>query len=167
MGLLRSPHLLLASSNSLKMLTNLRHILDADACNAIQSEINANVKLLFELGQSHYMFAKQLARLHWRQRISRFYYGAYNVRRAISLHSNGSYGTDVDDHKKTELPNELNDYSIYSNQLRVLRDDRNLSDYDHTAIESDLVLTQDETELFVTSFLDNARIYLVDRGVVL
>lgn len=164
---LKSPHLLLASSNSHRMLANLRYILDAAACNAIQSEINTNVELLFALGESHYIFAKQLARQHWRQRISRFYYGAYNVRRAVSLHENGSFGTEVDDHKKTELPTGLNNSSTYGNQLRVLRDDRNLSDYDHTAIETDLVLTQNEAEIFVTDFLHDARAYLVGRGISL
>ncbi len=164
---LKPPHLLLASSNSHKMLKNLRHILDDDACNAIRNEINANVKLLFDLGESHYIFAKHLAKQHWRQRISRFYYGAYNVRRAISLDDSGSFGTEVDDHKKTILPNELSNHSTYSNQIGVLRDDRNLSDYDHTSVESDLVNTQDDTELFVTSFIADAKIYLVSRGVTL
>jgi hypothetical protein len=148
------------------MLANLRYILDPAACTAIENEINANVKLLFKLGESHYMFAKELGRQHWRQRISRFYYGAHNVRRAISLHENGSFGTEVDDHKKTELPSSLNNASTYTNQLKVLRDDRNLSDYDHTATEIDLVLTQNETEVFVTDFLRDARLFLESRGVV-
>jgi hypothetical protein len=146
---LKSPHLLLASSNPRQMLTNLSHILDRNACDAIQSEIDANVQLLFSLGESHYMFAKQLTRQHWRQRVSRFYYGAYNVRRAVSLHESGSYSTDVKDHAKTQLPTELENSDTYKNQLHVLRDDRNLSDYDHTAIEDDLVLTQSEVETLV------------------
>lgn len=149
------------------MLANLSHILDASACNVIRSEIDKNVKLLFDLGESHYLFAKQLAKSHWRQRISRLYYGAYNARRAINLHEDGSFGTDVDDHKKTGLPDKLNNSSTYTNQLRVLREDRNLSDYDHTASEADLVLTQDEAERFVTDFLKDARLYLVSRGIAL
>ena len=164
---LKSPHLLLASSNACQMLANLRHILDADACNAIQNEINENVKLLFELGESHHTFATQLAKQYWRQRISRFYYGAYNIRRAVNLHENGSFRTDVDDHKKTELPSGLNNFNTYSIRLRDLREDRNLSDYDHTAREADLVLTQDEAESIVTDFLDDARIYLASRGVAI
>lgn len=164
---LKSPHLLLASSNSRQMLANLRHILDTTGCDAIQSEINVNVKLLFELGKSHHVFARQLSQQYWRQRISRLYYGAYNVRRAVNLHENGSFRTDIDDHKKTELPSGLNNASTYSIRLRDLREDRNLSDYDHTAIESDLVLTQDEAELIVTDFLDDASRYLVSRGVTL
>lgn len=164
---LKSPHLLLASSNSHQMLANLRHILDPTACNAIQSEINVNVKLLFELGESHHAFAKQLLNQYWRQRISRLYYGAYNVRRAVNLHESGSFRTDVDDHKKTELPSGLNNASTYTIRLRDLREDRNLSDYDHTALESDLVLTQDEAELIVTDFIADAKAYLVSRGVTL
>ena len=163
---LKPPHLLIASSNPHRMLTNLSHILDEAACTAIQNEINANVKLLFQLGESHYMFAKELGRQHWRQRISRFYYGAYNVRRAISLHENGSFGTEVDDHKKTALPNALNNAHTYTNQLKVLREDRNLSDYDHTATESDLVLTQNESEAVVRDFIEDARFFLENRGVV-
>lgn len=164
---LKSPHLLLASSNSHQMLANLRHILDATACDAIQDEININVKLLFELGESHHAFAKQSSRQYWRQRISRLYYGAYNIRRAVNLHESGSFRTDVDDHKKTELPFSLGNASTYTVRLRDLREDRNLSDYDHTAKESDLVLTQDEADLIVTNFLDDARVYLVSRGVSL
>jgi hypothetical protein len=164
---LKPPHILLASSNPLKMLSNLQHILDADAYNSLKNEIDENVKSLFELGESHYLFAKQLTRQHWRQRISRFYYGAYNVRRSISLHENGSYGTEVDDHKKTSLPNGFNNSSTYSIQLHTLRDDRNLSDYDHTAVELDLVITQDEAEILVADFLHDARTYLTNRGFIL
>ncbi len=100
---LRTPHILLASSNSMKLLENIKHILDANAYQAIQDEINENVKALFELGQSHYSFAQNLNKKHWRQRISRFYYGAYNVRRAIHLHFNGVYNTDITDHKKFDV----------------------------------------------------------------
>lgn len=149
------------------MLANLKNILDETALNAIQNEINDNVKLLFGLGNSHYLFAKNLAREHWRQRISRFYYGAYNIRRAVSLHENGSFGTEVDDHKKTSLPDDLPNHSTYKNQLQMLREDRNLSDYDHTAVEADLVLGQDEAENFVSDFLDDVKEYLTNRGVIL
>jgi hypothetical protein len=149
------------------MLANLRQILDLDACHAIEDEINDNVKQLFNLGESHYIFAKNLPHQHWRQRISRFYYGAYNVRRAVNLHENGSFSTDVDDHKKTRLPDGFNNASTYSTQLAVLREDRNLSDYDHTASETDLLLTQAETEKLVTDFINDARAYLTSRGIIL
>jgi hypothetical protein len=82
---LKSPHILLASSNTRKMLENIRHILDQKACDTIQDEIDKNVKALFDLGLEHFNFAKQTPSQYWRQRISRFYYGAYNVRRARKL----------------------------------------------------------------------------------
>lgn len=162
---IRSPHLLLASSNSNQMLANLGYILDAGACGAIQNEINDNVRQLFDLGKSHYEFARTLPGQHWRQRISRFYYGAYNARRAINLYENGAFRTDVSDHKKTDLPSSLLNHSTYEVRLRDLREDRNLSDYDHTASEADLILTQDEAEEITAYFLRDARLYLVDRGV--
>lgn len=164
---LRSPHLLLASSNSHKMLENLRHILDSAACSAIQDEIDENVRLLLKLGNSHHVFAKSLPKQHWRQRISRFYYGAYNVRRAVNLHKDGSYKTDVDDHKKTDIPQEIESFSTYQIRLRDLREDRNLADYDHTAVESDLILTQEEAERIVASFIADVEGYLGRRGIVL
>jgi hypothetical protein len=67
------------------MLENIRHILDQKACDTIQDEIDKNVKALFDLGLEHFNFAKQTPSQYWRQRISRFYYGAYNVRRARKL----------------------------------------------------------------------------------
>ena len=149
------------------MLANLRHVLDATACGAIQDEIDENVKSLFELGKSHYTFAKSLSKQYWRQRISRFYDGVYNIRRAVNLHENGSFRTYIEDHKKTDLPAGLNDHNTYTVRLRDLREDRNLSDYDHTATETDLVLSQDEAEQITTSFVQDAYSYLVGRGVSL
>lgn len=164
---LKSPHILLASSNSNKMLSNLRSFLDHPSCERIQEEINKNVKLLFELGLYHYDFAKSLQKRDWRQRISRFYYGAYNLRRAIRLHESGSFSTEVDDHKKNQLPDDFNNASTYAVQLPILRDDRNLADYDHTAVESDLVLTQEDVEILVKDFFIDSRAYLTSRGVLL
>ncbi len=82
----KTPHILLAASNTRKMLENLRNVLDVGACDAIEQEINKNVISLFELGEEHFRFAQGIERRVWRQRMSRLYYGAYNVRRAIVLH---------------------------------------------------------------------------------
>ncbi len=165
--ILRSPHLLLASSNPHRMLANLSHILDPDACNRIRHEIDMNVKLLVDLGESHYAFAKQLSRQYWRQRVSRFYYGAYNVRRAINLHERGVFRMDVEDHRKIDLPSGLSNHSTYKIRLQELRDDRNLSDYDHTAAESDLLIAQDDAEQIVEGFISDSKIYLSKKGVSL
>ena len=165
---MKSPHILLASSNTQKMLKNIRPLLDQNACNAIQEEIDKNVKALFDLGLEHFNFAKQAPSQYWRQRISRFYYGAYNVRRALQLHYNGDYNTDVSDHKKIyNMPDDLPNKEIYKSQLVAIREDRNLADYDHSASESDLTLTQDATKIIVTGFIDDVRTFLINRGISL
>jgi len=77
----KSPHILLASSNTRKMLENIRHLLDQKACDAIQDEIDKNVKALFDLGLGHFNFAKQTPSQYWRQRISRLVgFAKYNKR---------------------------------------------------------------------------------------
>jgi hypothetical protein len=150
------------------MLENIRHILDVSAVTAIENEIEKNTKELFALGEEHFNFAKHTSKFHWRQRISRFYYGAYNVRRAIPLYHNGTYNTDSSDHKKIDqMPTSLNNFDTHKIGLRNLREDRNLSDYDHSASESDLISTQDEYEQIVTDFIDDARTFLKDKGVSL
>jgi hypothetical protein len=150
------------------MLENIRHILDVSAVTAIENEIEKNTKELFALGEEHFNFAKHTSKSHWRQRISRFYYGAYNVRRAIQLYHNGIYSTDSSDHKNIDqMPKSLNNINTYKNELRRLRDDRNLADYDHSASETDLVFNQDHYEQLITNFINDARTFLKDKGVSL
>ncbi len=164
----KSPHILLASPNTRKMLENIRPLLDQKACDAIQEEIDKNVKALFDLGLEHFHFAKQTPSQYWRQRISRFYYGAYNVRRALQLHYNGDYNTDVSDHKNIyKMPDDLPHKETYKRSLVDIRDDRNIADYEHSASESDLTLTQDKVEKIVTDFIDDVRTFLINRGVSL
>ncbi len=134
----------------------------------IEQEIHKNTKELFELGEEHYNFAKQTAKVHWRQRISRFYYGAYNVRRAVQLCYKGIYSTDSSDHKKiSELPDSFRNIDTYKNKLKTLRDDRNLADYDHSVSENELVFTQEEYEQLVTNFINDAHTFLQQQGVSL
>jgi len=148
------------------MLENLRHILDTKACNVIQHEIDKNVKALFGLGEEHFRFAKQTQKKLWRQRISRLYYGAYNVRRAVELHTEGIYRTDASDHKNMHnIPDTFPNQDKYKSRLVNLRDDRNLADYDHDAGEPDLILTQDTAETLVADFIKDARDFLENRGV--
>lgn len=150
------------------MLENIRHIIDNSAVAAIEDEIKKNTRELFVLGEEHYNFARQTTKSHWRQRVSRLYYGAYNVRRAIQLSDDGLYSTDSSDHKNIhKLPNSLNNIEIYKNQLKTLREDRNLADYDHSASENDLVFTQDQYEQLITNFIRDARTFLNQKGVTL
>jgi hypothetical protein len=74
----KTPHLLLAGTNCHKIRNNLTHILDVAAIEAITAEIRLNAAGLFSLGNEHFQFAKGLPKSKWRQRISRYYYGAYN-----------------------------------------------------------------------------------------
>jgi hypothetical protein len=162
----KSPHILLAAANCQRVKSNLSYILNATAMAAIDAEIEKNVKGLFRLGLEHHAFASALPLPNWRQRISRDYYGAYNVARAVRLANDGSYSTDVGDHKKaTELPDAFPNQSTHSNRLGVLRDDRNLADYDHTAAASDLVTPVPDAAQFVDDFIRDARTYLSGKGI--
>ena len=121
--------------------------------------------MLFVLGEEHYRFAVQIPGKHWRQKISRFYYGAYNVRRAVRLRYDGGYSTDLSDHKKPDLPDKFPDKNTYEVQIKTLRDDRNLADYDHTADEADLVIALSDAERLVDDFIKDARDFLAAQGV--
>ncbi len=165
---MKSPHLLLAASNCRRLLENLRGVVDTAACAAIEEEINRNVVGLFRLGEHHFTFAKAASRTDWRQKISRFYYGAYNVRRAVQLQTDGVYRTDVSDHKSIdEFPPHFPNSSTYKVQLVTLRDDRNLSDYSHDVSEADLILSVSDAEALVTTFVADAKKFLISRGLTL
>jgi hypothetical protein len=163
---MRSPHLL-NLGNCRKVKSNLIGILDSVAIGCIEAEIESNAIGLFKLARSHYSFAVRQPSPHWRQRISRLYYAAYNTARAVRLYVAGEYSTHVKDHQKLEeLPDDFPNRSRYVNQLSVLREDRNTCDYDHTSKASDLVLgTGNSTEL-VRDFLDDAGAYLRSKGMI-
>lgn len=163
---MKTPHLLLAAGNVRRLKTNLVHIVDAAAIGAIEADICANCAQLYVLGRSHYRFAKKQSSKDWRQKISRLYYGAYNVSRAVRLCVNGEFSTEVGDHKKIDVvPDDFPNKNTYANRLKVLRDDRNLCDYDHTAVLGDLVLVPADALDLVTEFLRDARTYLAQHGV--
>lgn len=165
---MKSPHLLLASSNCRRLVENLRGVLDPAACALLEQEIDRNTVDLFHFGEQHYTFAKSVSRTHWRQKVSRLYYGAYNVRRAVQLHTEGVFKTDVSDHKNMDaFPSAFPNSSTYKNQLVVLRDDRNLADYAHDAVETDLVLTVADAEKLVSDFVADSRHFLTSRGLTI
>ncbi len=133
---------------------------------AIEASINANVSQLYVLGRRHYLFAARQGNRDWRQKISRLYYGAYNVSRAVRLCVHGEYSTEVGDHKKVDsLPDDFPNKNTYANRLTVLREDRNLCDYDHAADQQDLVYGLDDSKEMVEKFLRDSRKYLKGRGV--
>ena len=165
---MKAPHLLLASGNCRKLRRNLEHVLDPAALLRIDQEIVVNVGGLFSLGESHYRFAKSISKTEWRQQVSRFYYAAYHFSRSLRLFKDGTYNTDASDHKAIEsLPDNFPTRHTYQNRLTLLRDDRNLCDYDHTATEGDLIISRSDTEAMLDVFLTETRQYLVNGGVPL
>lgn len=78
----------------------------------------------------------------------------------------GEYSVDASDHKRIEmLPDDFPNNNKYGNRLGVLRDDRNLCDYDHTARLADLVVGVNDAAELVQQFLKDAQGYLKQRGV--
>lgn len=163
---MKTPHLLNASRNCRTLHANLHGIIDAVALAAIETAIKDNVAGLFKLGLSHYNFACAQPAREWRQRVSRFYYAAYNFTRSVRLDFDGEFHEDVTDHKQiSKLPGGFPNKAKYENKLGVLRKDRNLCDYDHTAAEPDLVNTVADTEVLVGELVVDTRAHLTARGV--
>lgn len=163
---LSEPHILLASSNHKKLLKNLSGILEPEELQKIENEIIRNCQLLYSLGESHYSFAISLPLTQWRQNISRLYYAAYNFKRSLTLMFDGGFSTDASDHAKIEnLPVTINNSELYKARFKNLRDDRNLCDYSHSAVEADLLSTVEESRRLVTSFRNDVREFLGSQGV--
>ncbi len=163
---MKSPHLLLACGNPRRLKNELAGVLTAGALDAIEAEIRRNVVDLLWLGRSHQAFATTAARKDWRQCISRLYYACYSASRSVRLEVEGHFTTESGDHKRIgDLPADFPRREEFKNQLLSLREDRNLADYDHTAVEGDLVFPVDDAIALVQSFLDETRKYLAARGV--
>ncbi len=159
---------LLSLGNSRKIKENLSYILDSDALKAIETEIENNVHALYKLALDQFRFAQRQPPRHWRQKVSRLYYAAYNGSKATRLYISGEFSTDVKDHKKVgNLPSDFPRVSTYSNRLLVLREDRNLSDYDHVSSARDLTNSTTESLEIVAEFLLDVRKYLSTKGLTL
>lgn len=164
---LREPHLLLASSNPMRIMKNLPHILAAEHLQLIDGAISRESELLYQLARSHLDFAAAVPVEQWRQRTSRLYYAAYNCRRALVLRHDGSFSTDSSDHNNIEkIPDSIPDHAIYSKKLKDLREDRNLADYSHLAVVTDLLIPIDESLNLVKNFFEASELYLRERGVI-
>jgi len=165
---LNSPHLLLASGNTLKMIQNLSHVLTTRQLSKISQELDRNVVELFKLGMVHFVFASQLSPVDWRQKISRAYYAVYNVRRAVVLKSTGVFSTDASDHRNIEqLPQSIGNRESHINNLRNLREDRNLADYSHSATLDDLVIAPDDALQFAAQFIEDCKVFFENNGIKL
>lgn len=161
---MRSPHILLLSKNVVELKRELAGILSKKSALAFDAEVRENVIQLFSLGQHHLNFAKTLPPVHWRQIVSRSYYGAYSASKAVRLAVKGQYSQETKDHERVgELPEDFPNKSTYANTLRLLRDDRNLCDYDHTAVATDLAMSGNDVLILVGDFVLDARTYLRAR----
>ena len=119
---LKAPHVLLASNNVEEMLKNIEPIIGSRATKKIRAEIRKNVVALYRLGLTHLAFANKIGSREWRQKISRLYYAAYNIRRAIYLEFNGNFTTDSSDHKNVnQLPDNFPNKDVLGQSLRDLR----------------------------------------------
>jgi len=148
----------------MELRNELAYVLSKKSVREFDAQVSKNVGELFALGEQHLTFAMALSANHWRQIVSRSYYGAYNVSKAVRLAVKGQYSREGKDHERIgELPDDLPNQNKYSNRLRVLRDDRNLSDYDHTIASTDLAISPAEAKVLVSDFLREARTYLRAR----
>lgn len=162
---MRSPHLL-NLGNPRKVKENLSGLLDAAALEKIESEIETNAAAMLALARTHYRFAQRLSASNWRQKVSRLYYAGYNAARAVRLYVKGEYSTDVKDHQKFDnLPEDFPNRPQYTNQLSILREDRNTCDYDHVSSENDLVLGSRASIELVRDFMYDVTAYLSGRGM--
>ena len=162
----QTPHLLKAASNVRRMEQNLTGILGDNGRSAIAQEVGRNTLGLLKLSNEHYAFADGLSRANWRQKMSRLYYAAFHARRAIHLFVEGSYSTDVSDHKNVgSFPDDFPNRDTYKTRLVDLRNDRNLADYDHEATEPDLLIPVGDAVSLVRQLLDETRQYLSARGL--
>ncbi len=75
---------------------------------------------------------------------------------------------DVTDHKNIgDLPDDFPNMNRFATELKGLRDDRNLADYNHVATDTDLLKIPADVEILVTEFRTEAFNYLTARGISL
>lgn len=162
---MKTPHLLLAG-NPRKIINNLKGLVEVGAISALEQEVDRNVRQMIALGRSYLRFAQgQPKGPYWRQVVSRSYYAAYFTSRAVRLYVDGHYTTDSSDHQKIgTLPKDFPSVNEYSVVFPVLREDRNICDYDHTATAKDLTYKSSETLSRVNRFLKDATLYLRSLG---
>lgn len=155
---MQQNHLLNIPGSCYALINNLSGILDEPSLSLIRNELISNAQKLIKFGKYHYNFATKLnSRNDWRQKVSRFYYAGYNISRGVRLLDTGQYTTDSSDHKKiSDLPDKFPNKSKYTNELRTLRDDRNLCDYDHLAKKSDLIISPTDAEKLIYDFHNDA-----------
>src|SRR5579863_9485491 len=97
---MRPPHILLLNKNVAELKRQLANVLGVRGAGRFDIEVQRNVIQLFALGEEHFDFASRLRSRHWRQIVSRAYYGAYLLSKAIRLAVGGHFSAEVKDHEK-------------------------------------------------------------------
>jgi len=152
--------------NPKKIVGILDGLLEPDQIDLINLQQKLQAKAMFDLGLSHFRFGRSLNKSHWRQRVSRFYYGAYNGSKAVRYLVDGAHSTDSSDHKNVgNLPTDFPVRETYNARLKELREDRNKCDYGHTTRARDLFISQTEAEELTGDFLRHTLEYLNQRGL--
>ncbi len=142
--------------------------LDPAEVRKIHNEAHVHVAAMYELGVVHYRFAIKIKSPQWRQKVSRLYYASYNASKAVRFEGDGNYSTDSKDHSKVgKLPGAFPNKARYENELQSLREDRNSCDYDHIVKAGDLISSSSDYSKLVKSFMVDAHVYLMGRGVAL
>jgi hypothetical protein len=163
---MKEPHFLRASSNSRRLIENVRHLVSDKSLTALEDALNQNAKELYDLALNHMELVEEVSPDAWRHVVSRLYYAAYNAVRGVRLCCDGHYSQDARDHHRFDsLPSDFPSKERYTNLLPLLRDDRNLCDYDHTADLQDLTDSLEGWTAVVGQLLEDAKIYLKGRGV--
>lgn len=156
LGLRRNPR---------EVKADLAPIIGKRAAEKIEADLQKQARALFRLGRNHLAFAKSVDRKNWRQIISRTYYGAYNMSRAVRLMVKGDYAEDVKDHQRfDQIPGDFPSQATYANRFDLLRADRNLADYDHQAQESDLSISPDDAIMLAEEFSKDAVNYVKGKS---
>ncbi len=158
------PHILEATGNIRRVIKNIEQLIGPSATSALNSEIQNNIDQLVNLGKKFIHFAKRLPSQQWRNKVSRAYYGIYNISRAIRLEDSGAYSTDSTDHKKVgDLPKDFASKERFQNLLQMVREDRNLCDYDHTTKISNLAMHPNDTIELAEDFLREAELWIKQK----
>lgn len=159
---------ILKLGNNRKISSVLSEVIDDGAIGLFDAEIDKHCQLMFKLGLDHYRFAIKLPRARWRQKVSRLYYGAYSASKSVRYYKTGHYSTLGEDHKKVgDLPANFPSQAMFKTQLAVLREDRNLADYNHFATATDLAIPTADAATLVKEFLAGSKQYLKDEGIIL
>lgn len=155
-------------SNPRKIVSALAGIIDQSAIDSIELEIRRHSQMMFDLSLKHFRVADRLGSPDWRQKVSRAYYASYNSSKMLRYFIEGYHSKEVSDHKKIgDIPTDFPQRSIFSNRLQIMREDRNLCDYDHDAHAIDLSIGVSESVDLSRSFMRSCKAYVGDRGFLL